>query len=55
MKFGRKGRSRGHAGGIASGTAAQPARRDAGAPTIDHDRDDDRAADHDPFIVLVEV
>src|SRR5690242_11106573 len=33
----------------------QPARRQSSAPLIDHDRDDDGAADDDPFIVLIEM
>src|SRR6185369_16649205 len=31
------------------------ARRKSRVPLIDHDRNDDRAADHDPLVVLVEV
>src|SRR6185369_2033740 len=38
-----------------SGAATQPARGDAGTPAVDDYGHDDRAADDDPFVVLVEV
>src|SRR5690348_1979240 len=37
------------------GDAREASRGEALAPPVDHDRDDDRAADDDPLIVLIEV